>query len=177
MEQAGLVDRGRLLDISGRSRKRQMALVEGFGIRDYPSPAGGCLLTDPVFSRRLKDLLKDNPAAEIREVELLKVGRHFRRRPGLKFIVGRNKPENEFMEKWTRPEDGWVRVLGHPGPLLLGLGRMEVEEDLLEMARLCVAYSDAPDLEPISVQAGQGDRRWVLQVTKPAKESFREWMV
>jgi tRNA-uridine 2-sulfurtransferase len=177
MEQDGLVDRSRLLDISGRSRKRQMALAEGFGIRDYPSPAGGCLLTDPVSSRRLKELLKNNPDSGIREVELLKVGRHFRLRPGLKFIVGRNKLENEFMEKWTRPEDGWIRVAGHPGPLLLALGRIEGEEDLLEMARLCTAYSDAPDLEPVSVQAGQGDQRWALQVTKPDKARFREWMI
>jgi tRNA U34 2-thiouridine synthase MnmA/TrmU len=177
IEQAGLVDRSRLLDISGRSRKRQMALAVEWEIRDYPTPAGGCLLTDPVFSRRLKDLLKNNPAAEIREVELLKVGRHFRRRPGLKYIVGRNKKENEFMEKWRLPEDGWGRVAGHPGPLLLALGRMEGEDDRLEIAGLCSAYSDAPDLEPISVQGGQGERKWVLQVTKGGKERFRGWMI
>ena len=77
-EREGLVDRSRLLDISGRSRKRQMALAENYGLNDYPAPAGGCLLTDPIFSRRLKELLAHSPEPELREIELLKTGRHFR---------------------------------------------------------------------------------------------------
>ena len=94
-EREGLVDRARLLDISGRSRKRQMALAETYGLKNYPSPAGGCLLTDPIFSRRLKELLAHFPEPELREIELLKTGRHFRLHPQLKLIIGRNKKENE----------------------------------------------------------------------------------
>jgi tRNA U34 2-thiouridine synthase MnmA/TrmU len=177
LEQAGLVDRDRLLDIEGRSRKRQMALAEESGIRNYPSPAGGCLLTDPIFSRRLKDLLENHPSASIREVELLKVGRHFRPRSELKFIVGRNKKENEFLEKWILPEDGWARVQGHPGPLLLALGRIGGENDEGEMAALCSAYSDAPEGEPISAEVGQGERIHVIQVNKADKERFKKWRI
>lgn len=48
-EKEGWLDRSRLLDLRGRSRKRQMALAELYGLRDYPTPAGGCLLTTPFF--------------------------------------------------------------------------------------------------------------------------------
>ena len=66
-----------LMGFSGRSRKPQMGLAEKFNIKEYPSPAGGCLLTDVVFSRRLRDLLSSQPHFELSEIELLKLGRHF----------------------------------------------------------------------------------------------------
>ena len=121
-EQRGLVDRSLLLDISGRSRKRQMALAEGYGLKDYPAPAGGCLLTDPIFSVRLKELFSLSSDPPLREVELLKTGRHFRLDSKIKVIIGRNKKENEFIEKWVEPEDGWARVKEYPGPLALAIG-------------------------------------------------------
>ena len=77
-ERAGWVDRSRLEDIQGRSRKRQMAMAARFGLTDYPKPAGGCLLTEQHFSKRLKDLLKERPDPRHRDLELLKVGRHIR---------------------------------------------------------------------------------------------------
>ena len=63
MEESGLVDREKLMGISGRGRKEQMTLAEELGVKDYPAPAGGCLLTEPGFSRRLKDLLEHQPQA------------------------------------------------------------------------------------------------------------------
>ena len=77
-EETGVVDRKKLLDIRGRSRKPQMELAAKFGITEYPSPAGGCQLTDPGFAARLDDLLKDNPNFDCNDFNLLKVGRHFR---------------------------------------------------------------------------------------------------
>ncbi|MDY6852767.1 MAG: tRNA 4-thiouridine(8) synthase ThiI, partial [Thermodesulfobacteriota bacterium] len=93
MEETGLVDRKRLLGFSGRSRKPQMELASRLGIKDYPAPAGGCLLTDPVFSRRLKELTAHDSPLEARKVKLLNLGRHFRLPGGGKLIVGRNKNE------------------------------------------------------------------------------------
>jgi tRNA-specific 2-thiouridylase len=175
-EQEGLVDRARLLDIHGRSRKRQMALAEGYGFK-YPAPAGGCLLTDPIFSIRLKELFSHSPDPPLREVELLKTGRHFRLSPDLKAIVGRNQKENEFIEKWADPEDGWARVIGHPGPMALALGPMDKPENWERFAQLCLTYSDAPGDQVLPVQLGQGDRRWIIQVPKRSKEDFKEWMI
>jgi tRNA-specific 2-thiouridylase len=175
-EQEGLVDRSRLLNISGRSRKIQMALAEKYGILEYPAPAGGCLLTDPIFSLRLKELLAHRPTPEMREVELLKTGRHFRISSALKIIIGRNKRENEFIEKWSVPADPVARVMGYPGPMAVALGEMQ-EEDWEKLAQLCLVYSDAPGGQLISVQFGQVEQRRVIKLMKAAKENFREWMI
>jgi tRNA-uridine 2-sulfurtransferase len=176
-EQEGLVDRSRLLNISGRSRKIQMALAEKYGIQDYPAPAGGCLLTDPIFSLRLKELLAHRPSPEMREVELLKTGRHFRISSTTKIIIGRNKRENEFIEKWSVPGDPVARVMGYPGPMAVALGEMQGEADWEKLAHLCLAYSDAPAEQLIPVQLGQVERRRVIKLMKAAKEDFRYWMI
>ena len=83
-----LVDRERLLQIKGRSRKDQIQLADVFQIKDYPCSAGGCLLTDPEFAHRMRDLV-DNCDADVNDVNLLKVGRHFRLDEATKIIVGR----------------------------------------------------------------------------------------
>jgi tRNA-uridine 2-sulfurtransferase len=176
-EREGLVDRIMLLDISGRSRKRQMALADGFGISEYPAPAGGCLLTDPIFSLRLKELLAHGPSPSMREVELLKTGRHFRLSPSMKIIIGRNKRENEFIEKWIFSEDPVARVMGYPGPMAMALGEMRGDEDWEKLAQLCLTYSDAPAGQMVAIQLGQGERRWIIRLMKPGKEIFREFLI
>jgi tRNA-uridine 2-sulfurtransferase len=176
-EQEGLVERSRLLDINGRSRKRQMALAEHYGIKEYPAPAGGCLLTDPIFSHRLKELLGHGQSPSRREVELLKTGRHFRLGPSLKIVIGRNKKENEGIERWVVPEDAVARVSSYPGPLVVAMGIMESERDWEKLAQLCLAYSDAPEGPKISVQLSRGDRRWIMELVKPAKEMFRGQLI
>ncbi|MBC7106165.1 MAG: tRNA 4-thiouridine(8) synthase ThiI, partial [Firmicutes bacterium] len=90
-EEKGWVDRERLMGIQGRSRKPQMALAEKYGLKEYPSPAGGCLLTDPGLSRRLKGLLAEKPVPEPKDLELLKYGRHFKSPEGARIVVARTK--------------------------------------------------------------------------------------
>lgn len=142
-EREGLVDRSRLLDFHGRSRKPQMALARQWGITDYPTPAGGCLLTEQQFSLRLGDLLDHEPDAGISEVEMLKVGRHFRLSPNVKMVCGRNRAENDKLEALARPQDTVLRPLGVPGPSAVLLGPPDPE--LLELAAsLLVRYSDTP---------------------------------
>jgi len=97
------VDRSKLLAISGRSRKEQISLADIYEIKDYPCPAGGCLLTDPAFSARMKDLLKHNPDFVLNDVLLLQVGRHFRMNDNLKLAVGRNEQENQTIANLARP--------------------------------------------------------------------------
>jgi len=94
-EEKEWVRREELLDLQGRSRKPQMEMARQRGIKDYPSPAGGCLLTEKGFSRRLKDLLSSRTHVETEELELLRMGRHFRLAPQTKLVVGRNRKENE----------------------------------------------------------------------------------
>ncbi len=98
-EQEGLVDREKLLDISGRARDRQIALAAEFGITDYPSPAGGCKLTEDAFGRKLKDL-KDHEGLKSRELlDLLVVGRRFRLPGGSSVILGRDGRENAILDR------------------------------------------------------------------------------
>ncbi|MGA6926483.1 MAG: tRNA 4-thiouridine(8) synthase ThiI, partial [Desulfosarcina sp.] len=94
-EQQGLVDRRRLHDFSGRSRKPQLQLARQFGVSDFPAPSGGCLLTDKIFSRRLKDLFDHQETILEKDLDLLKVGRHMRLAPRTKIVVGRTQPDNE----------------------------------------------------------------------------------
>ncbi|MHB8907611.1 MAG: tRNA 4-thiouridine(8) synthase ThiI [Syntrophales bacterium] len=142
-EREGKVDRSRLLDIQGRGRKRQMEMAVQYGIASYPPPAGGCLLTDPVFTRRLRDLFTSHPGHGVRDIELLKVGRHFRLGEATKAVVGRNAADNEAIERLSGPGDALIRIAEVPGPTVLVPGGGDPETRLLA-ARLCARYSDAP---------------------------------
>ena len=150
-EERGLVDRGRLLDISGRSRKRQVKLAEAFGISDYPGPGGGCLLTDIGFSRRLRDLFECQAEHRERDFELLKHGRHFRLDNKYKVIVGRTSEDNRQISRLINPhKDIQLRMKDIPGPtVLIPLGAPG--EIVQEAATLCAAYSKAEDDQPARV--------------------------
>lgn len=121
-EERGLVDREKLLAIQGRSRKPQIELARKFGITEYPSPAGGCLLTDPGYARRLADMMRHQPDFESNDLNLLKVGRHFRLSPKSRFVVGRNHDENMAIIKMALPGDVLIRALNFTGPITLYSG-------------------------------------------------------
>lgn len=141
-EREGKVDRLQLLVLSGRGRKEQMRLAEEFGIRHYPPPAGGCLLTDPMFSRRLRDLINRGEDRQIRDYDLLKYGRHFRDAGGVKIIVGRNNNDNEALRRLTIAGDLACSMTKYPGPyVLVPYGDLSARSFA---ATLCVRYSDAP---------------------------------
>ena len=127
------LDRESLLDISGRSRDRQIALAAEFGIVDYPSPAGGCKLTEEGFCRKLKDLQEHEGLGNRRLVELLSVGRRFRLPDGSSVILGRDSGENAVLGA----EAGEVITFSdRPGPTAL-VPVVKSEADL-EMARAIV---------------------------------------
>ena len=102
-EREGWVDRSKLLGINGRGRHAQLALAQELGWEDYPSPAGGCLLTDVQFSARLRDFVAYDDFAK-EDIEILKNGRHFRLPDGAKLVIGRNEKENEILEALKNPK-------------------------------------------------------------------------
>lgn len=117
----GKIDRERLLDISGRSRERQIALAAEFGIEKYPSPAGGCKLTEEGFSRKLIDLKEHEGLGYSRLlVEILTLGRRFRLPGGSSVVLGRDRAENQrlFSIAGEFPE-GRLVLPGRPGPTAL----------------------------------------------------------
>ncbi|MDT8441340.1 MAG: thiamine biosynthesis protein [Desulfuromonadales bacterium] len=159
MEESGLVDRERLLDIQGRSRKRQEALAREWGLSDYPSSGGGCLLTEKHFSDRLRDLFGHQPACTVNDVELLKVGRQFRLSAKAKLCLGRHQEDNEAIRALAGPEHLLLRTSGLPGPI--GLIAGEPNDDDLRLAGAIVAsYGKGRDLETVEVliESAAGER-------------------
>lgn len=150
-EEKGWVDRETLLDIHGRSRKGQMALAAKYGMRNYPTPAGGCLLTDPGFSARLRDLLAHDAECDLNDCLLLKCGRHFRLGPDTRMVVGRNQAENELIIEAVREGDLLLEVATHPGPLALLRGR--ADDLMVALAGAITArYGKAMALPRVSVR-------------------------
>jgi len=175
-EVLGRVDRERLLNLSGRGRKRQMALAAAYGITRYPAPAGGCLLTDPGYAARLKELLRHVKEASRQELELLRWGRHFRLPGGAKAVVGRTQRENEAILALKSPGEFLLKVDTTPGPLVL-LSREASGGDLEKAAGLAAAYSDAPPGASATVSAQNGEMERVFHLTAPDKEQFKPWLV
>lgn len=150
-EKLGLVNREALFGIKGRSRRFQLDLAKRFEITGYPSPAGGCILTELAFKRRFDDLKRHNPNFSFKEVILLKFGRHFRLNDSVKAVIGRNRDENEEMLKHAGPEDVIFEVIDYKGPVGLYFGNIE-ESSLLRAASIIVTYSKAPKNVPVKVR-------------------------
>jgi len=177
-EKEGWVDREKLLNIQGRSRKPQISLAENFGIHDYPCPAGGCLLTDPGFAKRMKDLILHDPHFLINDVHLLKIGRHFRFSPRLKLVVGRNEDENQKIQTYAQKEDILLKVKSYPGPLSLLRGESD-EMELEKAAAITVRYSKGKDLEKAEViyKGTEKDFGQTLTVSPPSDAEIKRWMI
>lgn len=129
-EQQGLVDRSRFEAVQGRSRRPQFALAERLGITDYLCPAGGCLLNDPEFAARFRDVLHHEPDFGVADARLLRWGRHFRLPDGTKVVVGRNQSENTVIENAIRIGDTVMvphKVTG-PSVLCRGVHAAEVDQ-------------------------------------------------
>ena len=147
----GIINRNRLLKIRGRSRKHQMALAGEKGIYDYPCASGGCLLTEYHFAKKLKDLHRFQNPISINDARLLRVGRHLRINDLCKIIVGRNKEENEKLEKLVQPGDHLFKSAEHKGPLVVAKGK--IENGAMEtISAITAHYSKAPKLTKILVE-------------------------
>lgn len=174
-ELLGWVDRESLLDLSGRSRKRQLALAAAYGLSRFPSPAGGCLLTDPGYAARLKELLRHQAEVSRQDLELLKWGRHFRLPWGAKVIVGRTHRENEALLALRTRGNLFLQVQGFPGPVVL-VPERATEEESQEAAALAAAYSDTPGT-PVTVALRNHGTTPFFSLTTPPKERFKEWLI
>lgn len=133
-ERKGWVDRNKLLAISGRSRKIQISLAAKKGIRDYPCPAGGCLLTDKNFAEKLRDYFDHTPQPRIGDIALLKIGRHFRPAGGGKIVVARNQQECKMLESLCGNNCKLLTPLNFTGPNVLLQGNA-IEAAVAKMLR------------------------------------------
>ena len=167
-EKKGILDRNRLLAISGRGRHMQEELARIFGIKEFPAPAGGCLLTDPGFSQRIKDAIEHDKLS-VKDVTLLKLGRHFRLPNGGKLILGRNRSENSKLEQLAEESDVLLRTPLNNAPI--GVLRHGKLEDLQLAMRILLRYAKGE--RRVIVWDKKGNRNFFvtepLQVSEVAK--------
>jgi hypothetical protein len=168
-EQSGLIDRERLYDFHGRSRKPQAALAAELGLVDYPQPAGGCLLTDPIYAGRLQKLLRESPSAKVRDINLLRVGRHFRLSETVSVIIGRDADDNIALGKLLSPEDYrfFVKNCGSP---LATISGSPSEEDLITAAAITARYSAARAKASVAVTMEKDGCQSTLHVAPATDE-------
>lgn len=175
-EREGWVDRQRLLALEGRGRKPQMKLAQYYGIVSYPSPAGGCHLTEPHFTTRLRDLRANEGLDDLNNVRLLKVGRHFRLAPGVKLVVGRNQADNEAIESMVQPGQVLLAVEDIPGPSAILAGDAS-DDRVLFAAEACASYADANPGARIKVSVSSGGEKRVIAVGSGPRDKFRKLML
>ncbi|MFW6134283.1 MAG: hypothetical protein ACOC5R_01760 [Elusimicrobiota bacterium] len=142
-EKNGWIDSEMFLSISGRSRKKQFKIAEKYGLKkgDYLSPSGGCRLTNKEYSDKLKDLLKFQNKPDLKQIDLLNKGRHFRISDNFKVIVGRDEKENKLLDEISDKKNVKMKAANFVGPLCIGDGRPG-KRDLKVMAGICGRYSD-----------------------------------
>jgi len=170
-EREGWVDREKFLHIVGRSRKEQLRLARELTLPDTPCPAGGCLLTERSFSRKVRDMLDHIAEPDMIDMNLLKVGRHFRMADGRKAIVARNESENRRLEALCRGRHAVYVADGFSGPSVSILGVNGISPaDLLRKIYTRYSKPGTPSPFPVRELSPDGERRMTL----PADDDFEE---
>ncbi len=167
-ELKGLVDRTRLLDIRGRSRKKQMELAKQYGIDEYPCPSGGCLLTYKEYAAKVKDILRHEDKIGLKEIAILKIGRHFRYGKN-KIIVGRNEEENGQLLSLKGEADYYLEAIGCGSPITLLQGP-KAASALRMAASITARYSDCRG-PLVDVKFKSKKKSGTIQV-EPMKDHF-----
>jgi len=177
----GWVDREKLMDFSGRTRKPQLELVKFYQIEDFAQPAGGCcFLTDKSYSNKLKDLWQARGSRdyELDDIMLLKVGRHIRPKENYKLIVAREEGEVNYLQGYKK-QYSYIEILSHSGPLTLIDGDPS-ETDLELAASIAARYSqgrkaDRVEVEIKTLSSEHSEKRWVSPIE--VDQIPKEWYV
>lgn len=155
-EKDGLIKRENLGMIRGRTRRNQLDMAKKYGIENPPNAGGGCLLTEPQFGIKAKDLFSHTKNPTINDIDLLKIGRHFRLDEETKFIVGRNKDENEMIKAIALPGDILLEAKDFVGPVSILRGS-NAKKHLKFASSVTLRYSDAPNNEQAIVSIKNND--------------------
>jgi tRNA methyl transferase len=140
-EREGWVDRKKLLGISGRDRKRQLALAKEFGFSEFQTPGGGCLLTIESFSNKIRDFIKFDPNMSVDDMQLLRIGRHLRLKNGTKMVIGRDENDNEKLLKLNNKKFVQIKFLDN---IVGAVSLIDInfnDNDLEFAARLALTYA------------------------------------
>ena len=164
-EKKGLVDRSKLLDIQGRSRKPQFKLAEELSIKDFPCPAGGCLLTCEEYAKKIRDLFAHKKRVSMADIVLLRVGRHFRFGKN-KIVVGRNEAENKVLAARKKVGEYYFELPEIVGPITILQGP-KTKKAIETAAKLTAHYSDAKTAE-VKVNFGRETLNKSITVSAPS---------
>ena len=170
-EKDGLIKRENLGMISGRTRRNQLDMAEKYGIENPPNAGGGCLLTEPHFGIKAKDLFSHTKNPTINDIDLLKIGRHFRLDEETKFIVGRNKDENEMIKAISLPGDILLEAKDFVGPVSILRGSNS-KKHIKFASSITLRYSDAPDDEQAIVSIRDNDLLEEIASQSAEEESY-----
>jgi hypothetical protein len=154
-ETKGWVDRERLLDLRGRSRKVQLAMAKALGLESPPTPAGGCLLTDPGYATRLRDVLGHAGGLTAHLAQAVRFGRYVRLSPASFLMVGRNERDNAALEGLQEADEWILRPVNCVGPVILGVGPLD-DDGRARAAGLMARYADAPPDGRVEIEARLG---------------------
>ena len=174
-EKKGWINREKLLDIKGRSRKPQIELAKKLSVNNYPVPAGGCLLTDKEYSKRVKDLITHKGWA-VENAILLKYGRHFRIDENSKAVIGRDEKENAKLEKLKNEKDVMLRTISHPGPTSILKGQASKEKIEL-MAGITAYFVKKKKCEAIKVEVNENGCQKILEVFPATEEEIIKYRI
>ncbi|UCF05729.1 MAG: hypothetical protein JSV33_01435 [bacterium] len=176
-EREGWVRREELLDIQGRSRRRQIELAAGLGITDYAQPAGGCTLTDDNYARRFRDLVgsREPPSVTREETVLLSIGRHLRINRNVKIVVGRDKGENMYLERYWS-DSPLATTIDYPGPTTLIQGDPS-GEDIVLAASITARYSDAKRQPQVRVVVRKDGTEEILTVIPAGDDEIGRYRI
>lgn len=175
-EEEGWVDRNQLLDIIGRGRKRQLAMVEAYGIHEFEPPAGGCILTTPQYADRARVMMQHFRKEDltVAHFQLLRLGRHLWPKPGLQVIVGRDETDNSMLESFGSGR--WrFEALDDPGPLVLAVG-IRSEDDIKLVAGIAARYCK-PGKETIQVSYQSNGEKGMVSVARLNPDAVASWQV
>ena len=170
-EKDGLIKRENLGMIRGRTRRNQLDMAKKYGIENPPNAGGGCLLTEPHFGIKAKDLFSHTKNPTINDIDLLKIGRHFRLDEETKFIVGRNKDENEMIKAIALPGDILLEAKDFVGPVSILRGS-NAKEHLKFASSVTLRYSDAPNNEQAIVSIKDNDLVEEIASQSAEEESY-----
>ena len=175
-EKNGLIKRENLGMIKGRTRRAQLDMAKKYGIENPPNAGGGCLLTDPTFGLRAKDLFAHTETPTINDIDLLKIGRHFRLDEQTKFVVGRNKDENEMIKAIALPGDILFQARDHMGPVSILRGK-NVDVYVKFASSITLRYSDAPKGEQASVIINKDNTKKEISTQHAEEESYIKFRI
>ncbi|MBI5327972.1 MAG: hypothetical protein HZB80_06755 [Deltaproteobacteria bacterium] len=175
-EKAGIIDREKLLDMVGRSRKPQISLAEECDIQNYPCPSGGCLLTDKIFSKRVKDLLDNKKDVTTEDLQILKIGRHFRLNNETKIVIGRDEAENKRLGNLVQPGDTLLEPLDFAGPTAMICGPVKNGTHSLA-GRMILRYAGEKADGKRFLKLSQNGEATIFEVDSPVDDKVLKGMM